>query len=58
MFMFCFMQVNSVRLPKHGLDKNCFCGTALIEFSSEEQAGDVLKLKMVYDDMEVELKPK
>ncbi|CAM8917215.1 unnamed protein product [Rhodiola kirilowii] len=51
-------KVNSIRLPKHALDKNCFCGTALIEFSSEEEAGDVLKLKTVYDGMEIELKPK
>uniref|UniRef100_A0A7N0ZWX1 Uncharacterized protein n=1 Tax=Kalanchoe fedtschenkoi TaxID=63787 RepID=A0A7N0ZWX1_KALFE len=51
-------KVNSVRLPNHVSDNKCFCGTALIEFSTEEEAEDILKLKLVYDGMELELKPK
>ncbi|XP_043726021.1 la protein 1-like [Telopea speciosissima] len=51
-------KVNSVRLPRHVADKRFFCGTALIEFSTEEDAENVLKKKLVYAGAELELKPK
>ncbi|MED6110734.1 hypothetical protein PIB30_045595 [Stylosanthes scabra] len=51
-------KVNSVRLPRHVGDKRFFCGTALIEFSSEEDVENILKQKLVYGGAELELKPK
>ena len=51
-------QVNSVRLPRHVTDRRLFCGTALIELSSEEDAAKVLEQSLVYAGMELELKPK
>ncbi|KAL1337828.1 hypothetical protein HN51_032525 [Arachis hypogaea] len=51
-------KVNSVRLPRHVGDKRFFCGTALIEFSSEEDVEKILKQKLVYAGAELELKPK
>lgn len=53
-----FAKVNSVRLPRHVTDRRLFCGTALIEFSSEEDAAKVLEQSLVYAGMELELKPK
>ncbi|KAK7293868.1 hypothetical protein RJT34_16745 [Clitoria ternatea] len=50
--------VNSVRLPRHVGDKRFFCGTALVEFSSDEEVEKVLKQKLVYAGAELELKPK
>lgn len=51
-------KVNSVRLPRHVADKKVFCGTALIEFSTEEVADKVLKQNLVYSGAELTLKPK
>ncbi|XP_004498482.1 la protein 1 [Cicer arietinum] len=51
-------KINSVRLPRHVGDKRFFCGTALIEFSSDEEMQNVLKQKLVYAGAELELKPK
>ncbi|KAJ7951765.1 La protein 1 [Quillaja saponaria] len=51
-------KINSVRLPHHTEDKRCFCGTALIEFSIDEEAKRVLKKNLVYAGTELELKPK
>ncbi|KAF8400800.1 hypothetical protein HHK36_014102 [Tetracentron sinense] len=51
-------KVNSIRLPRHVADKRFFCGTALIEFSTEEDAEKVLKQSLVYAGTELELKPK
>lgn len=51
-------QVNSVRLPRHVADKRIFCGTALIEYSTEEDAEKVLQQTLTYAGVELELKPK
>jgi lupus La protein len=51
-------QVISVRLPRHVGGKRFFCGTALIEFSAEEDAEKVLKQSLVYAGVTLELKPK
>ncbi|XP_019416285.1 PREDICTED: la protein 1-like isoform X2 [Lupinus angustifolius] len=53
-----YAKVNSVRLPRHVGDKKLFCGTALVEFSTEEEIEKVLKQKLVYASAELELKPK
>ncbi|KAF7830133.1 la protein 1 [Senna tora] len=53
-----FAKVNSVRLPRHVGDKKFFCGTALVEFSSEQDIEKVLGQKLVYAGAELELKPK
>ena len=47
-----------MRLPRHLADKRLLCGTALIEFSTEEDAEKVLKQSLVYAGVELELKPK
>ncbi|XP_042496082.1 la protein 1-like [Macadamia integrifolia] len=51
-------KVNSVRLPRRVSDKRFFCGSALIEFSTEEDAENVLRKELVYAGAELELKPK
>ncbi|XP_028122913.1 la protein 1-like [Camellia sinensis] len=33
-----FAKVNNVRMPRHIADKRLFCGTALVEFSTDEDA--------------------
>ncbi|PIM98998.1 hypothetical protein CDL12_28510 [Handroanthus impetiginosus] len=53
-----YAKVNSVRLPRHVADNRLFCGTALIEFSSEEDVTNVLKQTLSYSGVELELKPK
>lgn len=47
-----------MRLPRHVADKRLFSGTALIEFSTEEDAANVLKQSLSYAGVELELKPK
>ncbi|KAF2304485.1 hypothetical protein GH714_031996 [Hevea brasiliensis] len=42
-----YVKVSSVRMPRHVADKRVFCGTALIEFSTEEDAEYVLKQSLV-----------
>ncbi|PWA74866.1 hypothetical protein CTI12_AA248270 [Artemisia annua] len=51
-------KVTSVRLPRHVADKRIICGTALVEFSSEEDATNILTKKLVFKGAELELKPK
>ncbi|XP_047068210.1 la protein 1-like [Lolium rigidum] len=51
-------KVNSVRLPKHVSDKRHFCGTALVEFSEEEEANNVLEKKLSFAGADLEIKPK
>uniref|UniRef100_A0A0E0KSC4 La protein 1 n=1 Tax=Oryza punctata TaxID=4537 RepID=A0A0E0KSC4_ORYPU len=51
-------KVNSVRLPRHITDKRHFCGTALVEFSEEEEANAVLKNTLVFAGADLEIKPK
>jgi lupus La protein len=45
-------------MPRHVSDKRVFCGTALIEFSLEEEAENILKQSLVFEGAELELKPK
>lgn len=47
-----------MRLPRHVADKRVFCGTALVEFSAQEDAERVLNESVVYAGVELELKPK
>lgn len=51
-------QVNSVRLPRHVADKRLFCGTALVEFSTQEEAEKILGQNLVYGGVQLELKSK
>lgn len=51
-------QVNSVRLPRHVADKRAFCGTALVEFSTEEDAEKILNESLTYAGAKLELKRK
>ncbi|XP_047163761.1 la protein 1 [Vigna umbellata] len=53
-----YAKVNSVRLPRHVGDKRIFCGTALVEFSSDEEMKLFLRQSLVYAGAELELKPK
>ncbi|GLT32666.1 hypothetical protein SLA2020_073150 [Shorea laevis] len=53
-----YAKVNSVRLPRHVADKQFFCGTALIEFSTDKDTGEVLKKSLVFSGANLELKPK
>ncbi|KAI4379783.1 hypothetical protein MLD38_006036 [Melastoma candidum] len=53
-----FAKVNSVRLPRHVADKKLFCGTALVEFSIQEDAESILKKSLFYSGAELELTPK
>lgn len=53
-----YAKVNSVRLPRHVANKNLFCGTALVEFSSEEDVEKVLQTAMEFAGANLELKPK
>uniref|UniRef100_A0A0D6QXY1 HTH La-type RNA-binding domain-containing protein n=1 Tax=Araucaria cunninghamii TaxID=56994 RepID=A0A0D6QXY1_ARACU len=51
-------KVNSVRLPRHVAMNKAFCGSALIEFSSEEEANAIYKSNLVYAGADLEIKSK
>ncbi|KAH9300985.1 hypothetical protein KI387_012568, partial [Taxus chinensis] len=51
-------KVNSVRLPRHVAVNKVYCGSALIEFSSEEEANAIYKLNLVYGGADLEIKSK
>ncbi|OMO54078.1 hypothetical protein CCACVL1_28078 [Corchorus capsularis] len=51
-------KVNSVRLPHHLADKRFFCGTALVEFSTDGEAEAILKQTLVFAGANLELKSK
>jgi len=51
-------QVNSVRLPRHIANKKHFCGTALVEFSEEEEAKKVFENSLVFAGANLEIRPK
>ncbi|KZV51136.1 la protein 1 [Dorcoceras hygrometricum] len=53
-----YAKVNSVRLPRHVADNRLFCGTALIEFSNDEDAAKILDQTLNYAGAELELRPK
>uniref|UniRef100_A0A0D9VI60 HTH La-type RNA-binding domain-containing protein n=1 Tax=Leersia perrieri TaxID=77586 RepID=A0A0D9VI60_9ORYZ len=53
-----YAKVNSVRLPRHIANKKYFCGTALIEFSEEEEAKSVLENTLFFAGVNLEIKPK
>lgn len=47
-----------MRLPRHVADKRLFSGAALIEFSTEEDAKNLLKQNLVYAGVELKIIPK
>ncbi|TKW05221.1 hypothetical protein SEVIR_7G161600v4 [Setaria viridis] len=51
-------KVNSVRLPRHVSDKRHFCGTALVEFSEEDEAKGVFEKTLVFAGVDLEIRPK
>ncbi|CAL9241417.1 unnamed protein product [Arabidopsis halleri] len=53
-----YAKVNSVRLPHHIADKRRFCGTALVEFSSEQDTEHILSQSLVYAGADLLLIPK
>ncbi|CAN6238608.1 unnamed protein product [Urochloa humidicola] len=53
-----YAKVNSVRLPRHIANKKHFCGTALVEFSEEDEAKTVLENSLVFAGANLEIRPK
>lgn len=47
-----------MRLPRHVADKRLFCGTALVEFSTQEEADKILNQSLVYGGVQLELNSK
>jgi lupus La protein len=50
--------VNSVRLPRHLANKKHFCGTALVEFSEEEEVKNIIENSLVFAGADLEIVPK
>jgi lupus La protein len=53
-----YAKVNSVRLPRHISNKKHFCGTALVEFSEEDEAKIVLENNLFFAGANLEIKLK
>lgn len=51
-------KVNSVRLPRHVSDKRHFCGTALVEFSDEDEAKGVFEKNLIFAGADLQIRPK
>ncbi|CAL1386419.1 unnamed protein product [Linum trigynum] len=51
-------QVTSLRLPNHIANKRVLCGTALVEFPTDEEAKKVLGQILEFEGVQLELKPK
>lgn len=47
-----------MRLPRHIANKKHFCGTALVEFSEEEEAKSVMENTLVFAGANLKIKPK
>jgi lupus La protein len=47
-----------VRLPRHVSDKRHFCGTALVEFSEEDEAKGVFEKNLIFAGVDLEIRPK
>ncbi|AQK72513.1 la protein 1 [Zea mays] len=53
-----YAKVNSVRLPRNIANKKHFCGTALVEFSEEEEAKRIMETALVFAGANLEIRPK
>ncbi|KAL6634002.1 hypothetical protein ACP70R_026673 [Stipagrostis hirtigluma subsp. patula] len=53
-----YAKVNSVRLPRHIANKKHFCGTALVEFSDEEEAKSITENNLVFVGANLKIRPK
>ncbi|TVU29312.1 hypothetical protein EJB05_20875 [Eragrostis curvula] len=53
-----YAKVNSVRLPRHYANKKHFSGTALVEFSEEEEAKNIMDNSLVFAGANLEIRPK
>ncbi|KAL5213506.1 hypothetical protein ABZP36_024353 [Zizania latifolia] len=53
-----YAKVNSVRLPRLIANKKHFCGTALVEFSEEEEAKSIMENNLFFAGANLEIKAK
>lgn len=47
-----------MRLPRHIANKKHFCGTALVEFSEEEESQSIMNNALVFAGANLEIRPK